>query len=481
MKKHPCLLLVTLCFIFLSGHSQDAGPGASSWESASQSDRNIAYQLNVRDSLERWEERVYVHTDREQFAPGEHVFFKAYVVNRRTQQRWSPNKVLKLELRDVDGKVTDKQYHALSDGISEGAFKLSGKVVEGRYRLLAYTRWMQNYGEDIFFSKNIHIGSEDISYKKEEEAVLGEVAFFPEGGKLLSGISNRLVIYGTTSAGKAVPFEAAITDVAQNVTFPVSAYAAGMGQVTFTPMADNTYVLRLKDGREFPLPQVRKAGYTLKINNLDPQQVFVQSEKQGINAMERIFVQGWINDKPCFESELSYNEQGIAKLEVSKSGLSSGMVNFRLANENGLVLAERPVWITAPDQLKIQIDKMASRKGKSNLQLFKITVRDPNGQPVQTDLSLAVRANTVEQATFNNQNNGRTERFLQDLEVFSKSDLQQSEETYPEEIVYPFQEGLEIIGYAYDLKNELLVNKDIQLLGLSDSLWLAREVRTDAT
>ena len=482
MKKALSFVFPVFLLLFIYNLSgQSAGPEPSAWEAQFKLTGDTTFQLNQRDSLERWEERVYMHTDREQFAPGEYVFFKAYVVNRKTGQRWSPSKVLKLELRDVENKVVDKQYHALSDGVSEGAFEISNKLDEGRYHLLAYTRWMQNYGEDIYFNMPIHVGSDGFPEAPDKAAWPDDVSFFPEGGKLLAGISNRMVVYATTEKGSPIAFDAVITDGTPEGEIPVKSYGQGVGQVTFIPTADTSYLLRLQDGREWPLPEVQRTGYTLKINNLDPRQVFVQSEMQGTNTPQRIYVQGWIDNKACFENELIYDEQGIAKLEVSKVGLPTGKVDFRLVDENGSVLAERPVWITAADQLDIQIEKVESRKGKSDGHTFKVTVKDRNGQPVQTDLSMSVLANVAERASSHFQNNGRTARFLEDLKVYSKSVTADPEPTYPDEIVYPFQRGLEIVGYAYDLNNELLTNRDIQLLGLSDSLWLAREIRTDAT
>ena len=482
MKKLLSSIFPVFLLLLAAGVSaQPAASEPSNREAQFELPGDATFQLNQRDSLERWEERVYVHTDRKQFAPGEHVFFKAYIVNRKSRQRWSPSKVLKLELRDAEEKVVDKQYHALSDGVSEGAFALSNKLEEGSYQLLAYTRWMQNYGEDTYFKTPIHVGSDGMPKEIGKEAGPYEISFFPEGGKLLAGISNRMVVYATTEKGNAVDFEAVITDGSPEGVIPVKSYGEGVGQVTFIPIAATNYLLRLQDGREWSLPEVQRAGYTLKVNNLDPRQVFVQSERQGRKATERIYVQGWINNMPCFENELSYNDQGIAKLEVSKAGLPTGRVDFRLVDENGLALAARPVWITAADQLDIQIEKVNPRKAKSDQHTFKVIVKDRNGQPVQTDLSMSVLANTDEQATFHFQNNGRTARFLEDLQVFSKSGTIDPEPSYPEEIVYPFQEGLEIVGYAYDLNNELLINRDIQLLGVSDSLWLAREVQTDAT
>ena len=45
-------------------------------------------------------------------------------------------------------------------------------------------------GKMLFFSKSIQIGSMARTEGEEEMAVLDKVAFFPEGGKLLSGIPN---------------------------------------------------------------------------------------------------------------------------------------------------------------------------------------------------------------------------------------------------------------------------------------------------
>ena len=484
MKKTFSIVLFGLLLAGVYG--QSSGPQPSTGDLQYELEWNTAFQLNERDSLERWEERAYLHTDREEFNPGEHIFFKAYVVNLKTQQRWTPSRVLKLELRDSEDNVIDKQFHALNNGVSKGAFKLSNRIKEGSYQLLAYTRWMQNYGEHIFFSKDIRIGQLEASGTAKSSAVLTDFTFYPEGGQLIGGIPNRMVIYAKSSTGEAVPFEAEIEDAGQDNSFPVNTYGQGMGQLTFTPTANKAYYLQLKDGSQYPLPPVLTSGYTLKINNLDPGEIFIQSERQGITTSQNVFIQGWIDDKPCFENELSYNDEGVAKLEVSKSGLPIGKVDFRLVDENGQKLAERPVWITAQGQLDIQIEQVVSGGRKGDQHTFKITVKDKNGQPVQTDLSISVLSNTSEEkAAISNPtyelSNGRKERFLEDLKVLSRSGHLEGEDGFPEEIVYPIQKGLEIVGYAYDLNNELLINEDIQLLGVSDSLWIAREVQTDAT
>ena len=70
----------------------------------------------ILDSLLRWEERVYLHMDRNRLDPGEALFFKAYVYNAPTQRRLSPSGVLRLELRDSQSALVATQYHPIREG-----------------------------------------------------------------------------------------------------------------------------------------------------------------------------------------------------------------------------------------------------------------------------------------------------------------------------------------------------------------------------
>ena len=148
----------------------------------------------VLDSLALWEEKVYLHMDRTRTEPGEALFFKAYVFNVPTRNRLSPSGVLKLELRDAENALVTTQYHPLREGSGQGVLRLPKKIANGTYKLLAYTRWMQNYGEDQFFSTPIQVGEAPRTTQTNTEAKPDKVTFYPEGGRLLAGIQNRLVV-----------------------------------------------------------------------------------------------------------------------------------------------------------------------------------------------------------------------------------------------------------------------------------------------
>ena len=71
-----------------------------------------------------------------------------------------------------------------------GHLLLPKAVPEGNYTLRAYTRYMENLGDDYFFKKNIRIGNvgsnENSANPKHLAGNPGsdyDISFFPGGGK----------------------------------------------------------------------------------------------------------------------------------------------------------------------------------------------------------------------------------------------------------------------------------------------------------
>ena len=157
MKKSFFLLTTALSLSFFSYAQGDSqGPEFSGFSTTEM----VFQDRTVADSLALWEERVYLHMDREKAEAGEAIFFKAYVYNGPTQKRFSPSGVLRLELRDAENALVSKQYHPVEQGTGEGVLKLPKKLNDGSYEVLAYTRWMKNYGEVQFYRKTIQVGED---------------------------------------------------------------------------------------------------------------------------------------------------------------------------------------------------------------------------------------------------------------------------------------------------------------------------------
>jgi len=180
---------------------------------------NLLLKLERLQS-ERPQEKVHLHFDKPYYSIGDDIWFKAYVVNAEHNELSVLSKVLYVELVDEQDSVRSTTVVPLENGLSDGGINLSDTVFSaGNYQLRAYTRWMQNFDNDLVFQKQIAIGDAlnsgnllaSARFAMEDAQQLNAALTFlhltdksPVSGKdifwsLLKG--DRLVDKGTTLTG----------------------------------------------------------------------------------------------------------------------------------------------------------------------------------------------------------------------------------------------------------------------------------------
>ncbi len=486
MKKNLLLLATAFGISVLSFAQGDSqAPEFSDFATAEM----VFQDRTVTDSLSVWEERVYLHMDREQAEAGEAIFFKAYVYNGPTQKRFSPSGVLRLELRDSENALVSTQYHPVEQGAGQGVLKLPKKLKDGSYEVLAYTRWMKNYGEQQFYRKTIQVGEDPEVQGTGENLGEGRLEFYPEGGRLLAGISNRLVLTSRSPDGSSGSVEGSIVDGMGQKVAEVQSYAKGYGLAIFQPEAGKTYSFKPAEGSASALPEISHEGYALHVNTLSPERIRI--EVRATESMEGapVVLEGKKDGMSYFVHVLEF-EEGKAALDISKEALPQGLMTFSLTGMDQVAWARRPVWIDSREQLTIEARPLNSKRLKDGEVAFRIKVTDAEGNPVQTDLSAAVKTQSPQshwgiehylkpiaiEAALPDE---RSLRFLEDLKAQSLAS-ESLEKELPSEIRYPVERSLELHGTVYDLDNQLLPKTKIQMLASSDSDLVIRELETDA-
>ena len=100
-------------------------------------------------------ERVYLQTDKQLYIAGELIWLKIYTTDTEGKlQDFSKVGYVEL-LSDSDPKIQIKLE--IKDGVGVGWMELPAIFESGNYRLSAYTRYMRNEGEGVFFEKTIMI------------------------------------------------------------------------------------------------------------------------------------------------------------------------------------------------------------------------------------------------------------------------------------------------------------------------------------
>lgn len=104
------------------------------------------------------QDRLYVQTDKAFYAPGETVWFSAFLRDEQTLQPSGNSDVLHVELITPKG-TTARHYKLVAEnGIAKGDFELSG-MVGGIYKLRAYTDYQKNDTAALVFEKEITLQS----------------------------------------------------------------------------------------------------------------------------------------------------------------------------------------------------------------------------------------------------------------------------------------------------------------------------------
>lgn len=106
---------------------------------------------NLERTAETMEERIFVHTDRKHYWPGENLFFKAYFNYGNPIMAEDLSKVLHVELLDSTGYLWLHRVFEVKNGVASGHLVLPDLQESGNFILRAYTAWGQNYQAADFY------------------------------------------------------------------------------------------------------------------------------------------------------------------------------------------------------------------------------------------------------------------------------------------------------------------------------------------
>ena len=237
------------------------------------------------------QERVYLHFDNTSYFKGEHIYYKAYVVDDASLKPSDLSKILYVELVNPIGYPVETQKLMVRNGQTSGSFLLKDTLNAGFYEVRAYTAWMlnftpgnpstvtskdrrENYGhgwnrltgilaKDFYgerfqqylrgnagiFSRvfpiyeSVEKGRYDVkriprlpkataSLKNEEKDKL-KIDFYPEGGNMVRGVPTRVAFQARTTEGRTLNIEGRMVRNGKQIgTFKTDYAGRGLFNVT---------------------------------------------------------------------------------------------------------------------------------------------------------------------------------------------------------------------------------------------------------
>lgn len=111
-----------------------------------------------RQSILFPQEKLHLHTDKSAYSAGENIWLRAYVVDAQSNRPMLKSRYVYVELLDPFGKVKERNRLKQDEqGAVYGYVALEDTLPTGTYTLRAYTRYMENAGEEYFFRKPVRI------------------------------------------------------------------------------------------------------------------------------------------------------------------------------------------------------------------------------------------------------------------------------------------------------------------------------------
>lgn len=350
-----------------------------------------SFDTYTKNSLQ---EKVFVHTDKSVYLPGEILWFKIYCVNAADNKPLTLSKIVYVDIIDNNQNAVIQTKISMKNGLGDGSVYIPVTVTNGNYKLRAYTNWMKNFSPDFYFSKKITfvnpLRSPDVVAKEGTPAY--DVQFFPEGGNLVNGIASKVAFKVTAQNGKGVDVKGAILGQHNDTLVKFKSFKFGMGNFIFTPAANTTYKAVINIAGSKPiireLPAANPQGYVMQLKDDGNTQLTVTVQgTAGKNGNIYLFAH---TGRAIAHALAAVMNNGSASFVLDKKALGGGISHITVFDSDKRPVCERLYFTRPSPQLLISAGTDQQQYNIRQKVDVDITAKDAGGNNLNANLSMAV-------------------------------------------------------------------------------------------
>ena len=378
--------------------------------------------------LNKYPEKIYIHTDKTFYVNNETIWFSAYLVNGITHQKSNKSLLLYTELLNEKDSLIDRKKLFIKDISTPGDFILSKNTKPGNYKIRAYTNYMRNQDVKYFFQKNITILTSNKNIADFDKTVIKadtinrnfisiekdikpSLNFYPQGGYMVNNLVNKVAIKLKDKLYQDLKITATIIDEKNNHISSFTSSKFGLGEFMIIPEKGKNYYAVIKKNEKtykYKLPNSLEEGYVLNAtnNNNNNKELLLQLNSNTINGF--LGTSLVIHEK----GKLIYNKvfKEVKKqlnLKIPNNQLNTGITHITLFNSNGKPVCERLIFVeNTKQEALVSIQKPKEYFGNRKKVTLKINVQNQSNQTLPSKLSLTVK--NVNTSTKNNSKNIKT-------------------------------------------------------------------------
>ncbi len=311
----------------------------------------IAFSQDIDATINKYatdyaQERTYLHYDKSSYAPGETIWFKAYLMEGIYPAIGSKN--FYVEWTDDKGNLLYSTVAPVQASTTNGQYDIPADYKGSFIHIKAYTRWMLNFDSAFIYEKDIRI-LQPVQTSSPVKALPPEIGFFPEGGALAAGVMNKIAFKATDQWGRPVKVKGVIKNSAGKTIDSLKVIHDGMGFFFLLPAAGESYNAQWKDekGKEYttPLPQVVDEAVSLQVVTAGTRRNFAVHTTPEYGAMlNKVHIIGTMNQHQAFKVTKDISSDSTQGT-VPVQDLPSGILTITVFDSQWKPLAERITFV----------------------------------------------------------------------------------------------------------------------------------------
>ena len=360
--------------------------------------------ISSADSLQIIE-KVYLHTDRDSYYPGDDIWFKAYLIDATDRLLTSHSYNLHVEMISPDSKIIESRIIKLNEGLGNGDFRLPDTIRSGQYMLRAFTNYMRNFGDQLFFNKDITIinptdASKTFSDTTDYIRNKLEISFFPEGGSLVDNVTSVVAFKAVNALGAGCDVSGEIYSSSGEKMTAFKSTHKGMGTFSLTPVSSLNYYVLANDPNgnkvRIEIPKSFPTGVVLNVSGNHQKQLML-TVRTNMKTLPLILDHDLVltvSARNKVFKTVSFRMKSLnSYLKLATDDLPDGIIMLTLTGLNNIPLCERMVYIQNNEDIRVKLETGKTVYNKRDSVSVKINLSDSSGIERQAFLSLSATGN----------------------------------------------------------------------------------------
>ncbi len=178
--------------------------------------------------------KLFLIFNQDVYVPGDTAYFSARFLTEDLTPL-AGRQIIRLQLVDQNGKIIFFQNVSIKEGVGANQVAIPGDLKAGIYQWVAFSDWMKNFSPQLYFKQDFMLVERN-ELEASKASNNPTVKFYAEGGNLISSVSNRVAVIATPGVSTF-----RIVDANGEQVALCNVNERGLGQFTFTPLADKQY------------------------------------------------------------------------------------------------------------------------------------------------------------------------------------------------------------------------------------------------